>query len=63
MRLNERMRRIDRRKWMMLGAYPLSEVMWEVDWNQLRVYLSSRMDSPAILRSRGNGTSRSLTGS
>jgi hypothetical protein len=39
MRLNGRMKRIGRRKWRMLGAFPQSLVMLEVDWNE-RVYIS-----------------------
>jgi hypothetical protein len=39
MRLNERMKRIGRRKWRMLGAFPQSLVMLEVDWDQL-LYIS-----------------------
>jgi len=33
MRLNEKRRRIGKRRWMMLGAYLPSLVMLEVDYN------------------------------
>jgi hypothetical protein len=33
MKLNGKMRRIGKRKWMMLGAYRPSVAMLEVDWN------------------------------
>jgi hypothetical protein len=57
------MRRIGKRKWRMLDACHLSLVMLEVDCNQRSIHLTSHSDSPAILRSRGNGTSGSLTSS